>query len=247
MIFHFLCEGEKGKSEYQFIQRIIDEFRTSEQYTLTAVGGNEGISQAFLELSNQFKAGDIFILFFDHVETIAGRTVPVILQEIREICKNKSVHFRYTTYYCFEELFLSYEGLDDLIVPKLHKCIIELVKIREDIRSGKKDYRMRFDYKFWIDLFPNLASAKTREQLSARLLVELLLSTNGRFRVNKSSVGECWLYSCSILEKDKVINYRICEKCTYCCKGCAFRDKLADLDSRSVSSLSEPFSSIFNI
>lgn len=72
--------------------------------------GNINIQDCFDELRLKFKFGDTFTLFFDNVESINGEPVSMILLNIKEVCDSLVVDFRHTTYYCFEELFLTYEG-----------------------------------------------------------------------------------------------------------------------------------------
>lgn len=81
-MFYFLCEGEKGKAEYTFIESVINEFHSDEKYELIAAGSKDSIDSEFDSLLKRFKSGDVFILFFDNIEIIKGRPVPFMLEEM---------------------------------------------------------------------------------------------------------------------------------------------------------------------
>lgn len=245
-MFYFLCEGEKDKAEYTFIKSVIEEFHANEVHEFLAAGSKDNIDSEFDKLSEKFKSGDIFILFFDNIEIIKGRPVPFMLDDMTSICESKGVIFRYTTYYCFEELFLSYTGLSDMLPLKFYACKGELCKLQTSLLMGE-NYWKEFDLSFWLKMFPNLKSASTREQFSARLLANLTNSIRGNFRIIKASIGLCWVSDCSLLQNKESIKIARdkCASCKYDCKNCTFRKKLEVLDVNSVSSLSLPFSTIF--
>lgn len=191
-------------------------------------------------MKHNFNSGDIFILFFDHVESIGHSLVIDILLNIQEECLQKRVVFRYTTYYCFEELFLSYTGLFNLI--KVDDDTYKEVKvIQENIISGKNYFRN--DISFWTKKVQHRQGVlKTREKLSSYICNDLLNTSNGDFKLSKDFIGSCWITDCcnTYLHKD------VCAKCDYIKKESTFKDKLEDFEKKSVSKLSLPFSTIFN-
>ena len=249
-MFYFLCEGEKGKAEYTFIKNVINEFHNQETYELLAAGGSNHIQEDVDWLiNNTLRAGDVFILFFDNVEDINGVVVADLLDDWRISCDERGVTFRHTTYYCFEELFLSYIGLVDMLSLKYVGCKKELHNLQMLLLSGQ-NYWEESDLSFWVNMFPNLKSATTREQFSARLLTLLTNNMRGNFRITKAVVGLCWIKDCSNLQSVSQISKRVssdrCASCKYDCKNCTFRKKLRVLDANSVSKLSLPFSTIFD-
>lgn len=245
-MFYFLCEGEKNKSEYIFIKSVIDEFNNGESYVLLSANGKENIVNVFYDnICDRLCSGDIFILFFDKVEVIGGSLVHDMLLDISEMCDTANVFFKYTTYYCFEELFLTYAGLFSLIHLDINSEK-DLRDIQSKILNGI-DYFNVCNLSVWEKFLGNgIDNFTTREQFSSALCAALLRRANGRFIVKKDIIGDCWIKSCKDIDKSKLGNGIVCEKkCTYCCKNSSFRDKLADLDKRSVSKLSFPFSDVF--
>lgn len=243
-MFYFLCEGEKGKAEYTFIESVINEFHSDEEYELIAAGSKDSIDSEFDSLLKRFKSGDVFILFFDNIEIIKGRPVPFMLEEMTSMCESIGVIFRYTTYYCFEELFLSYAGLIDMLSSRHDSCSEELRNLQASLVSGANYWIGNLS--FWVNMFRDLESATTREQFSARLLTLLTNGMRGNFRVIKASVGLCWIKDCTLLRENNKVAQDKCIACKYDCKGCTFRKKLEVLDENSVSRLSLPFSTIFD-
>lgn len=238
---HFLCEGAEGKSEYTFVQAIIKEFnKSNEPYILRSSNGNRGILRTFNEMYLDFKNGDTFILFFDSVETICGSLVSDILHGISKKCSDINVNFRYTTYYCFEELFLSYPCFLD-IVNVSEEFLRELEKVQSMLLNKQNYYRE--DLSFWNSYFKDQSGAlKTRECLSASICSCASKTAKGHFLINKNSIGVCWISDCG----EAKINENVCKQCRYSLKDCTFREKLTSIDSTSVSKFSLPFSTIFD-
>ena len=243
-MFHFLCEGSEGKAEYAFINFVIDEFWSGEKYTLISADGNKNIKICFYEILDSFQIGDTFILFFDSVETIDDYFVYDLLDFIRTECNSLGVYFRYTTYYCFEELFLTYDDLTNMLsIDNVYKNA--LIELRISIINNTFDFADKKKLEVWRPLFGNEGFNSrvnsTREQFMTSLCSILLTKVPGRFRLSKSKIGDCWTKSCTCVKRGN-----FCNSCKYSCKNTSFRFKLASLDSNSVSCLSQPFSTIFD-
>lgn len=240
MKFYFLCEGKEGKAEYSFISSVISEFRIDEDFVLKAADGKDNIEVEFFKMKKKFNCGDIFILFFDNVEKIRNRLVVDMLSDMEEQCNYLSVGFRYTTYYCFEELFLSYINL----LPMLNveeNVREEIMKVQNEILAGVNYFRE--DISFWRKYFKHREGfLRTRESLSAGICNDILGRIKGAFYLQKSKIGSCWISDC----KNTELHKNVCNQCVYKLKGCTFRDKLEDLDRNSVSVLGLPFSTIFH-
>lgn len=242
MKFYFLCEGAEGKSEYTFISAIINEFRTDEDYILRGACGKENIESEFLKLKREFEDGDVFILFFDSIETIGSKSVYNMLSDICLQCERKGVLFRHTGYYSFEEIFLSYTSL----LPILNvsdELKAELIAIQSKILSGVNYFNQ--DISYWRSYFGSHRKGclKTRESLSSSICNEVLSTVKGSFYLTKSKIGDCWVEDCNCTR----LHENVCKRCGYILKGCSFREKLADLDNNSCSKFSLPFSTIFDV
>ena len=102
------------------------------------------------------------------------------------MCKENNVIFRYTTYYCFEELFLTYLNIRDLLKDSEFKD--EFIKVQNKILSMVNYYNS--DISYWRDFFTphNVGALKTREKLSFAICSEVFkrLPT-----LSKSTIGTC--------------------------------------------------------
>lgn len=240
-MFYFVCEGEKDKAEYSFVSRLIELYNyNNSSFKLIALNGNKNIQgKVDSIIKDNCVSGDTLVLFFDNIESINGIVVYDLLNSFITSCMKKGVCFRYTTYYCFEELFLSYDKLLDLIRNDLHKSLVG--KIQQCIMSGSN----------YIDCLDSIEISKlnkllslditktTRETISASLLSVVTNVINGKFHISKDEIEDCWLYSC----KDLSLPYK-CNRCNYPIKD--ILSKIKDLDNNSVSKFSCPFSTLFD-
>ena len=239
-MFYFVCEGQKDKSEYSFILRLTELYNTSNlPFDLLSADGNVNIKDLLYNLIPKCMAGDTIILFFDNIEEINGVPTYDLLNSCINLCIQRGINFRYTVYYCFEELFLTYDKLLFLIKDVRHNQLV--AKISDCIMNGI-NYLDCLDVSEINELSKLLSLDVykcTRETLSASLLGLVTNRINGRFHISKSHIQDCWLQDCESLD----IPYK-CDKCEYTIKFVL--DKITDLDSNSISKFSCPFSTMFN-
>ncbi|MGN0483134.1 MAG: hypothetical protein ACI4HI_06260 [Lachnospiraceae bacterium] len=239
-MFYFLCEGAQGKAECQFVSNVIQEFHIPKPFTLIAADGKNNIEKEFLRLKNQFQKGDIFILFFDSIETIGRKTVADLLWDMEQQCEKAGVSFRYTKYYCFEELFLSYTNIPRML--HVNEAVKEELQNVQKKLLSKVNY-FRGDISFWETYFEHRSGVlRTRESLSAGICNDLFRKINGKFYLQKSKIGSCWIADCESSD----LHENVCKNCKYPMKDHQFKDKLLDLDCNSVSIFGEPLAEILD-
>ena len=205
------------------------------------------------ELEDKLAGGDSVVLFFDNVTfdtegIYYEMSVPELLNEFSNVCRNHNCKFSHTTYYCFEELYLSYSGLLSILsrYPKEYSEFLRL--IQKELLSGKNYFETlletnEYDSYLSINDFKHIKNGySTREEVSAVLLQIFTRRLGHNWKISKSSLGSCWITDCS--SEDYMVH--LCDKCTFSMKGCTFEDKLDDLHIHSVSSLYEPFSALFS-
>lgn len=239
MKFYFICEGESYKSEYVFIQSIIDTYHTDEDYDLLPAGGNRNIEGVFYkEVFTKLEAGDVVILFFDNVKIIKDKPTTRILKRFMRECRSKEAVFRYTTYYCFEEIFLSYKGLCSIISVDLEVS----QKLLELQNSLINEGQYPKDNSFWYDFVGMKKNTTNRETLSSLILNYLTNTAQKGFLIIKSKIGDCWISDCASTQ----LHQNVCDKCNFCMKGSVFKDKLDDLNNNSVAKFGLSFNTIFD-
>lgn len=85
-------------------------------------------------------------------------------------------------------------------------------------------------------------NGNNREHFANALLIDVTNKINGRFKITKkdnvfNTVGQCWIEDCSNIQlqlNNKHID-NMCGNCKYCCKYNDTKDKLLDLDNKSIS------------
>lgn len=244
-MYYILCEGAVGKAEYTFCKKIAEEFSEKAAYSIFSASGNRNIFGVFeREIYPALHSQDCFILFFDCILSSKDFEIYSLLEDIDEYCKEKNTIFQYTTYYCFEELFLSYDGL-----LKLSKEILDvnlydtLEQVNQYIMSGINYFKLSLPYNAKLNQFyPK--SISTREKYAKALLHEVTYKLGRTFLISESKIGDCWVEDCSNVTEHKVKT--ICSKCKHPCKNCTFREKIMDIDRHSISATGLQLSTIFN-
>lgn len=239
-MFYFLAEGSEGKSDYKFISSIISEFHTDQKYELHSSDGNRGLYLKFLDIAENFEFGDTFILLFDNIESTQGFNALGLVRMISNVCIEKGVSFRYSKYYCYEEVFLTYSGI--LKMSNIDKPFKDEVRLIQNKIMRKENYFEDVSLYWWKRYKHRSGVMRTRESLSSYIVSELTSRIKGDFKITKSNIGSCWISDCI----DTTLHENVCAMCKYPSKNCTFREKLRDLDENSVSRLSSPFSTIFD-
>ena len=251
-VYYIICEGDKNKSEYIFARAVAEAYITQKEYSILPSGGFDNIIYSFDRLEGLLKPGDVVALFLDSVdsddfELEHGYTVPQLIAEMYDRCTECKCTFSHTTYYCFEELFLSYTRLIPLISRFEPGIVSSIRDLQSEMNSGGDYHTTLVSTNKYDSLLrlPDCSHIKehwrTREYVSATLLKCITLRLGGNWKISKDSIGKCWISDCS----DEGFMKYLCEKCKYELHGCTLKEKIEDLDKNSVSQLYDPFSSLF--
>ena len=253
-MYYIICEGAVGKAEYVFNKAIIDLYGRDKKYKLISAGGYDNIFKIETDLAdNYLRYRDTLILLFDNVgeDMDCGHNMGIaeMLEYICEDCDTIGVTLKYTTYYCFEELLLSYTRLPNMLVNVNNRIVQSFKDFQQFLLSCSSSeyiYEVTYSDRFAPLLeFQGYGDAvklnRSREEISSKLLQCITLKLLNTWRVNKSMIGKCWVSDC---DSNGFMKY-LCDKCKYDLKGCSFKEKLSDLDANSVSSLGDPYSTMF--
>lgn len=245
IMVYIVCEGEDGKSEHSFVSAVVGYYGDNCEYEIVCACGKDNIDSKLEEQLHKVKQKDKVALFFDNIGRLNNITVWDLLSKYITAFSRKNVDFYYTTYFCFEEIFLSYSGILPLI-PQDSTIQKEIKDIQRLILEGKKDYYKEKDIQnnltFWNGLFKNFGTPSTREQFSSSLINHLLSKDRESFGVSKSKLGNCWINDCSSLQN--IIWFK-CRNCKYRCNHKPFSEKLKDIEKDSVFGWDEPVSVLF--
>lgn len=152
-------------------------------------------------------------------------------------CQNAQVGFLYTAYYCFEELFLSYLGLEELcqIDSRDNKLSEVITYVKDCIDNGKEYYSRKNKHVQYVISIRQDAD-KNKEHFADALLYQATRNIkHGEFRISKevNGLGKCWICGCQQPLNIKNATFN-CEHCCYRVKKQSTLEKLLDIDKNSL-------------
>lgn len=233
---------EDKNSARDFWKIVADTFMGAENYVLEPLsvggGGNTRLQEQVTNVFTKIQKGDILFVAFDNIANTKNFVPSDFIIKTAARCKRAGVTFQYTTYYCFEELYLSYDELVKLscnykdwdIVGFVSQCIKDAI-----------DYYVDPVVQDYIKQIEN-TNLSNREHFLNYLLVETSKMINGYFQITKSGQcfdknAECWVKDCTQIQANMTEQQcnNVCDvQCKYCCKEKTTRDKLIDLKEKSI-------------
>ena len=160
---------------------------------------------------------------------------------------NLGVEFYFTSYYCFEELYLSYLEVYNLYKEdgKDTTLLETLDYVRNHILNGTEYYdRNNDNVQTVINIKPD--ANKNKEHFADALLMHVTRKIrNGKFEIRKkgsSGIIKCWTMDCDYLHnhvKDLKQDGYICNNCKYKMKNKSTVEKLKYFDETSLNSINE--------
>lgn len=235
-MIYILCEGEKDKSDYSLCKAIVELY--CKNYIIASSYGNVGLIREFkTKIVPLFQAGDVFALFFDSVESIHGIPTEDLLDEINNICESHKVKFFHTSYYCVEEIFLSYSVFLAMTIQKLTQVDDAeyghmLQFVYKHINSEADYYRLA-DNCIPLKQFILERKLYTREQCSKALCYSIAPKLGRLYGITKAYLGDCWIKDCSSIRATRKGSIR-CSDCSYVDKYELFYDKFKYMQTNSV-------------
>lgn len=211
--------------------------------TNTVNGGNTTLKTQVSNIFPKMKKGDTLFVAFD----VIGKTTdfnPVdFINKTRSRCIKNGINFRYTTYYCFEEILLSYDELLEMYKKGFAagNYVLDALQYVNDCINNHIDY-FNNDSRIQNFIANRNEAGHNREHFTNQLLIKATEALKGHFKMSKRTgamrgTGECWITDCGVVQKNWVPEQvqRVCnESCLYCCKNQSGREKLMDLNNRSL-------------
>lgn len=199
---------EDSGSGKQFWEAINRNLLSNKAWVVDTYKGQDkalGYSTMVPRLLNAIKSGDIHsgdtILFA--IDNTGSDAVAHEVLNATIICRENGLRLLATTYYCIEEVFLSFKLLEYWVenIDNKYRACIEY--IREHILN-KLDYYDKMT-KQEVDRLLHIDSIENREQFAYHLL-RIATSKSKQFKYTKSKLGECWINSCCDI-KAKIPQY----------------------------------------
>ena len=244
---YILCED--SGSGFEFFKYLKDIYSTSEECEVRTTYGNSGYSDCLEELVQELKTNDTLILAFDSVEVENNFNPKNIITAAKYYCEQVGAKCYYTVYYCFEELFLSYNYLEEMFQSGSYNksdkslWVNILHYLHDSIHKGNEYYIDNNDLVKYVKETIKKAG-RTKEKFTKAVLTHISGSISGDFKITGGEFGKCWLVSCDCVRmKNKA--YR-CNECNSRFKGKVDIEKLFELEQNSLSAFVIPFSSVLS-
>lgn len=233
---------EDKNSARDFWKIVADTFLGAENYVLEPLplggGGNTRLQEQVTSIFTRTRKDDVLFVVFDNIANTKNFVPSDFIIKTSVRCKMTGVIFQYTTYYCFEEIYLSY---DELVKLTCNYKNIDIVKFVSQSIHNAKDYYTNQIVENFIKQNQEV-NLSNREHFLNYLLVESSRRIKGYFQITKSGHcfdknAECWLKDCEQIQKKMTEqqSHNVCAiQCQYCCKGKTIREKLIDLKEKSI-------------
>lgn len=207
--------------------------------------GNSTLVSQLKNLILTINSEDTILLVFDNISKLGNIPIATFLNFVTNISNKYNVKIKVTSYYCFEELYLSYEELIKLNHNNKEVIVRALKFVRDSLINGVDYYDTKYQEIVDFINFYKKDSGKNREHFANALLIASTHNINGDFRIIKSGdsfkkQGRCWIKDCKDIMQDikldygdKAVNNKCGIKCTFKCKNSCTLDKLLDLNNRS--------------
>ena len=245
IVFHTFLDA----SQFQFVPLLLNTIGIP-------VGGNTMLETMVNIALNQASSGDCLFVAFDNIGSpyrLNKKTNKRVnfdsgdfLISTNQKCINMGVEFYFTSYYCFEELYLSYSELYRLYKEDGKDIILleVLDYVKNHILNGTEYYdRNNFNVQTLIDIKSD--AGKNKEHFADALLMQITRRIqHGKFEIRKqgnSGITKCWTMECEYLHnhvQDLKQEGYICNNCKYKMKEQSSREKLVDLSNNSLKSIS---------
>lgn len=217
--------SEDSGAGYQFwmeIARVLSKHE--QQCKVIPADGYPDVMDKYLSLvrdklgvticTNDFIFLAVDCLEFSHSE-VSSPNMLAMQSELTKVASTVKCKVYYPTYYCFEEILLSFSDIFSLVGKQAHDLSFVIQELQEQLRSDRFSWTpsstslhgvpskyLQGEYKYVDGEMIN--TPLNREQFMYELLHDFTMLADGRrVTVDKSSIGDCWLKSCSRLTATK--------------------------------------------
>lgn len=246
----FYIITEDRNSARQFWECVAETFLTQDKFELVEllkgsdgqyVAGNRTLVNQIHRLFPRLKAGDTLFVAFDNIlDNSDVFDVAGFIENTAELCTAADVKFAFSTYYCFEEVYLSYDELVEMYGKGKNdgKMLAILKYVNQCIKSHIDYFEINNEnIKYLIDKYQG--AGKNREHFANVLLSEITTAIKpSGFKIIKreKALGRCWIKDCAVIQEEldnRAVNHICNTQCKYICKNQRAMDKFIDLKNKS--------------
>ena len=246
-MIYILCED--SGAGFNFYRKISNIYATESRCKVIPSNGNGNYKKELRKIKYLLQKDDTLILTFDNIETRNSFNSKNILDNAKLICENKKVRLYYTTYYCFEEIFLAYAYLNYMFYKGSYhyedkNIWIKLLNyIYISLQNETEYYTKNNSLVEYAKSKINKAN-KNKENFAKAVLTYISGSIRGDFKIHGSNLGKCWLENCGSINMPNK-EYR-CNNCIARFKYLDSEYKLDELMRYSLPLFKDSLANIFN-
>lgn len=193
---------EDSKSGFEFWKSVNKEILGSRASVIHA-HGIDSLSNKISELikHNRIAEHDSLLIALDNTDSMkVDGQIDIIMRLIKPI---KLKHLLVTTYYCFEEVFLSFTDILAWLNIKTEQWEVDLLNtIANNILNGQDyfnstDAQVRLLLDRYIRMrFKTIGNKQINREKVAANLLQYITSKRTGFSITKQSIGDCWVADC---------------------------------------------------
>lgn len=184
--------------------------------------GNLNLKSKLQQVAKQLTKNDSLFVIFDNVNSFQFVVVS-FLQTCLDVCRRAEASFIYTSYYCFEELFLAYTAIQGIFNEQM------LLEICNEINNGCDYTELPTVQEF---LEENNLSSLNREKIGNVILSRYTQRIRGDFQIAKKAfifkkAAKCWVEDCSLVKREWSNTHKVNKICNDCYYGqqCSLSDQ----------------------
>ena len=246
--------AEDSNSAHTFWVHVLETFADAYTEVNTDAQGRKAYGNSSLESRVNHaltiaRPGDSLFIAFDNIGSPLAPDGNAVFDSgdfilnTAEKCRQKQVKLYITNYYCFEEVYISYEELEDLCLKDGDAKLADAVRyVREQIGKGTDYFDKSNPHVTYIMSIVKDAGTN-KEHFAGALLYQATRSIqHGYFAIRKQQdgFGICWIIACEEIrnrkrsQKSRSTLTHFCNHCAYTAKDAETKHKLLDIEKRSV-------------
>lgn len=241
--------AEDMNSAHKFWKTVLDTFSTkyveiNKNDKGQIVYGNTSLDSKVDIALKVIKPGDTLFVAFDNIGSPLTPNNQAFdagdfINNTNAKCMMKQVNFYITNYYCFEEIYITYDELEDMCKKDGNSKLAEVINhVKTQIYNNREYFDKNNTYiKYVISIAKD--AGKNKEHFTNVLLYQATKSIeHGYFAISKKKggFGICWINDCNIIINKNMgsnLNY-FCYHCKYSLKKRGVKEKLVDLNKRTI-------------
>ena len=207
-MIYVVCED--GGSGGVFLERLLNANLHTDRVTLVPSHGNKNLFNALKSIPNLGKGDRVDIA----LDNNGQHFLATVLGNIHAYCLTVGCSLNITTYFCIEELILSYTFVEHLGCCNDHDLLGLLYTVRAFVHTPSIQQGGYYTLSMFSN-FKKTHNTKDREHLAFQLLNFILKQRRSQFKFEKGTdgLGSCWITNCA--DVIAIHDIYMCNRCVW--------------------------------